>query len=89
MGHAMPAKHAEIDRNFDRFMDLLPSLMKEHADQYVLMRGTEVIDFFGSALDAQIAGNQKFSDEIFSIQHIKQSPEDLGFMSHALYTRPA
>ncbi len=82
LSHA--AKTAEIDRNLDQFLRVLPSLISEHKGQYVLLRHGAVLEFFASALDAQIAGNQRFEDEVFSIQHVTEMPEELGYFSYAL-----
>jgi hypothetical protein len=87
MNGADLGKSAEIDRNWERFMELLPALMGEHAGDYVLMKDRSVIGYYKSALDAQIAGNQQFEDQIFSIQHIAQAPEELGRYSYAILSR--
>jgi hypothetical protein len=81
------AKLTEIDRNLERFLELLPTLVTAHRDKYVLMRHQEVIGYFGSAIDAQIAGNQQFEDQIFSIQEVKEMAEELGRYSYAVLSR--
>jgi len=80
-------KLAEIDSNLKRFLELLPTLVKAHHDKYVLMRHQEVIGYFGTAIDAQIAGNQQFDDQIFSIQQVKETAEELGRYSYAVLSR--
>jgi len=82
-------KLAEIDRNRERFLTLLPSMMAEHAGQYVLLRKQEVIAYYDSAMDAQIAGNQQFSDRIFSIQQVREVAEELGHFAYAIPAREA
>lgn len=84
---AISGKEAEIDRNFEAFARLLPSLLPEHANEYALMRHGEIVSFHASALDAQIAGNQAYDDRVFSIQQVDQRAQDLGFYSYALYPR--
>lgn len=79
-------KRAEIDLNLSRFLELLPELMKDHADRVVLMRYGAVVGHFDTALDAQIAGNQQFQDRLFSIQHVQDVAEELGHFTHALYS---
>lgn len=81
MSHTIADKDAEIDRNFERFLELLPGLVAEHAGEYVLMRDREIVEFFPSALDAQIAGNQRYADSGFSIQEVEMEPEHLGVYS--------
>jgi hypothetical protein len=87
MNHVPLTKTAEIERNFNHFIQLLPSLMAEHEGEYALLRDTEIIAFYPSALDAQIAGNRRFPDHVFSIQLVKTTAEDLGYWSHALRPR--
>ena len=81
------AKSEEIDRNLEKFFTILPELMADHAGQYVLMRHGEVIEFFESALDAQIAGNRKFADSGFSIQAVEETIQELGYYSYAIDSR--
>ena len=77
------SKIEEIDRNLEKFLAMLPSLLAQHAGQYVLMRHGAVVSFFDSARDAQIAGNQKFSDMVFSIQPVEDTVEQLRHFSSA------
>jgi hypothetical protein len=79
-------KRAEIEGNLSRFLELLPDLMKDHADQHVLMRHGAVVGYFETALDAQIAGNQQFQDRLFSIQHVQEVAEELGHFAHAVHS---
>lgn len=80
-------KSEEIDRNLERLLQALPDLMPEHEGQYALMRHGHIVDFFADALDAQIAGNQRFEDGIFSIQCVQEAAEQLGHFSHAVDPR--
>ena len=84
MGHS---KSEEIDRNLERFLQALPGLLSDHQDQYALIRHGEIQEFFDSALDAQIAGNQRFDDHMFSIQCVTQTAEELGYFSYAIDPR--
>ena len=83
------AKAAEIDRNLSCFLEALPSLLPDHADEYALIRGGNVLDFYGSALDAQIAGNRRFEDRLFSIQRVEHVTEELGYYTYAIDQRQA
>ena len=87
MSRTVISKIEEIDRNLEKFLAMLPSLLPQHAGQYVLMRHVAVVDFFDSALDAQIAGNQKFGDMVFSIQPVEETVEQLGYFSYAIDQR--
>ncbi len=83
MDKAARAKSEEIDRNLGMFIAALPSMLPDHEGQYVLLRHGEVIGFFSTALDAQIAGNRAFDDRMFSIQHVTATAEELGFFAYA------
>ena len=83
MSHA-DAKLAEIDRNLERFLQLLPSLLAEHDGQYALLRHGAVVEYHTCALDAQIAGNRRFEDRMFSIQQVANVPAELGHYSYAV-----
>jgi hypothetical protein len=78
------AKLTEIDRNLEMFLQLLPSIMDEHEGQYALLRHQSVIGYYSSAIDAQIAGNQKFTDRLFSIQEVSEAVAELGHYSYAV-----
>jgi hypothetical protein len=81
------SKSDEIDRNLERFLEVLPALVPDHEGQYALIRHGEIHEFFGSALDAQIAGNQRFDDQLFSIQCVRETAEELGYFSYAVDPR--
>jgi hypothetical protein len=81
------SKSEEIDRNLERFLEALPSLVGAHQGEYALIRHGAIQGFFPTAIDAQIAGNQKFDDQIFSIQCVKETAEELGYFSYAVDPR--
>ena len=81
------SKSEEINRNLERFLEALPTLVSDHEGEYALIRHGTIQDFFPSAIDAQIAGNQKFDDQIFSIQCVKEAAEELGCFSYAVDPR--
>jgi hypothetical protein len=81
------SKREEIERNFEEFRKELPNLVAVREGQYALIRHGEIKDFFNTALDAQIAGNRQFDDQLFSIQCVKETAEDLGFFSYAIDPR--
>ncbi len=78
------AKSAEINKNLARFLEMLPAVVVDHEGQYALLRHGEIVEFFPSAIEAQIAGNRRFDDFIFSIQHVKETAEELGYFSCAI-----
>jgi hypothetical protein len=80
------SKSDEIDRNLAKFLEMQPSL-PGHSGEWVLMRIAAIVGFYPSALDAQIAGNNKFNDDIFSIQPVMEEAEELGYFSYAVDPR--
>lgn len=58
--------------------------MADHAGQYALLRQESVVAYFSSAIDAQIAGNQRFDDRMFSIQQVAPSVAESGRFSYAV-----
>jgi hypothetical protein len=48
------------------------------------MRDGQIIEFFDTARDAYVTGQQLFKeDQLFSVQEVIETPVDLGFFSHA------
>jgi hypothetical protein len=83
------AKSAEIDRNLAKFLELLPEISREHPGKWALLKDASIIDFYDSAMDAQIAGNNRFDDQLFSIQPVTEEVEMLGYFSYAVDRGPA
>jgi hypothetical protein len=81
------SKSEEISKNLERFLQALPALVPDHEGQYALIKDGSIQEFFDSAMDAQIAGNQRFDDQIFSIQCVKEEAEELGYFSYAVDPR--
>ena len=81
------SKLEEIQRNLAQFLEALPSLVPDHKGEYALLRHGRIEGFFGCALDAQVAGNQRFDDQIFSIQRVEQTAAELGYLSYAVDPR--
>lgn len=79
----------EIDRNYDSFTRLLPSILSNHHGQYALLRHQDIADFFPDFGTAIRAGDERFADRMYSVQEVTDRPADLGFFSHALDTRIA
>lgn len=81
------SKRQEIERNLEQFRKELPALIGDHDGQYALIRHGKIKAFFDSPLDAQIAGNRQFDDQLFSIQCVKEAAEELGYFSYAVDPR--
>ena len=87
MSHNTQAKLAEIDGNLQQFLRQLPSLMVEHEGKHALLRHGRIVNYYESAIDAQIAGNLQFGDGLFSIQQVKEVAEELGHFAYAIHPR--
>ena len=81
MTEVLSAKASEIDRNLACFLTMLPDLVRDHDGQYALLRHGSIVEFFPTAVEAQIAGNQRFGDRVFSIQVVKEEAEELANIS--------
>lgn len=82
-------KERTIADNFVAFEAMLPVLMKDHRGEFALMRHGEVVDFYAKASEAHLTGLQRFADKEFSVQRVEAKALDLGFFSHARYSRIA
>ena len=77
-------RQLEVRANYDAFMKQLPQLLATHVGKFALMRHGQIVDFFDTPGDANRAGIKLYSDALFSIQEVTDSPVDLGFFSHAM-----
>ena len=80
---ADPRKH-EIERNYRALVALLPSLLAANRGKFALMRDGAIKEFYDTARDAFLAGQQAYADGLFSVQEVTNSPVDLGHFSHAI-----
>lgn len=80
MDHAR--QKLEVDQNYDAFVRLLGTILRDHRDQLALMRDGQVVGFYDTPREALEVAAQKFPDGIFSIQEVTDEPIDLGFWSH-------
>jgi hypothetical protein len=76
----------EIDRNYVAFVELLPTLLASHREQYALMKGGKIVNFFSSAIDARTAAESFIDDKLYSIQKVTDSAIDLGYFSRAVHS---
>ena len=77
-------KHvSEIQRNFDFFQSVVPSIMDEHAGKMALIHDCIIVGYFDSPGEAVKAGADRFGDLPFSVQRVIDRPIDIGFLSHA------
>ena len=75
----------QIEDNYKAFQTQLPSLLSSRRGKFALMRNGQIVEFFDTARDAYVAGQQIFAtDRLFSVQEVIETPVDLGFFSHAV-----
>lgn len=79
------ARQTEVDRNLEAFRSRLPELLSTHPGKYALIRNQEIIGFFDTLVDALLAGQKLYTDQMFSIQQVTETTVDLGFFSHAVH----
>jgi hypothetical protein len=77
----------QVDKNYEAFVAMLPSILATHQNQYALMMDGEVVGFFSTLEDAYTTANKFLADQSFSVQKVTDIPVDLGFFSHALGIR--
>ncbi len=73
---------AEIDKNFQAFKKLLPTIKSSHSGEYALLRDRKIIKYFASASDAFTHAEKNYPDGVFSIQKVTDTVVDLGYFSH-------
>ncbi len=77
----------QIRQNYEAFLAQLPTLVLTQRGKFALLHDGKIIEFFDTARDAYIAGQQIFPEKIFSVQEVTETPVDLGFFSHAMPQR--
>jgi hypothetical protein len=65
------------------FPALAAQLLPEHRGEFALLRKCGVVHFYRTPFEAELAGEEKFSDGLYSIQEVTEAPADLGFFTHA------
>ena len=65
----------EIEKNYQAFKRLLPTLMK-YENHHALMRHEKVIGIYSTARDAVMTGKIFYEDGLFSVQEITARPAD-------------
>jgi hypothetical protein len=74
----------EVKKNYEAFEQMLPDLLANQKGKFALMHDGEVIEFFDTVRDAYITGQKLYSDNLFSVQEVVETPVDLGYFSHAI-----
>lgn len=79
------SQQQEVDRNYEEFQKLLPSILHTHRNQYALMQDGKVIGYYSTSRDATITANSFLAGKPYSIQRVTDGKVDLGFFSHAMH----
>jgi hypothetical protein len=74
----------QVDKNYQAFLALLPTIIPLHQDKYALMKDGVAVGFYTTLEDAYMTANQFYKDQPFSVQKVTETPVDLGFFSHAV-----
>ena len=74
----------EIERNYQAFKKMEQNFEEQDDGKFALLKNGKLIEILANKIDAHRMGIKLFEDEIYSIQEIRTSPHDLGFMSYAL-----
>ena len=82
----MSNHQTEVERNFARFKELLPTLGSSNG-KFALMRHGDIIQVYDTFTDALNTAVAFYADGIYSIQKITDKPIDLGLRSRALLLR--
>lgn len=83
-----PAERGEIQRSsvlaeeLDAFWNALPRLIEEAKGRFVLIKGSDVIDTFGTRDDAIKEGYDRFGNVPFLVKEIAELERPLNFISH-------
>ncbi len=77
----------QVDRNYEAFLAMLPSILPLHQDKYALLKDGVAVGFYTTLEDAYMTANQFYKDQPFSVQKVTDTPVDLGFFSHAVCSR--
>lgn len=60
-------RQIEVDRNLEFFREMLPELLRTNRGKFALIRHREITGYFDTLMDALIAGQKLYSDQMFSI----------------------
>lgn len=76
-------KLREIRSNYEYFKQILPTIIHEHRGAFALIKNKKIVQFYSTAIDAEKAGYQCYSDGIFSVQKVDDVLIDLGMFAYA------
>lgn len=69
----------QVSDNYKAFTRMLPALLEEHHDQWVVLRDQKAIEVLPKEMDAYHYAMSRYPDDRWSIQHIReQKPIRMG-----------
>ena len=74
----------EIDKNYEFFLKELPNIFSLYSNKYVLLKNSEIIDYFDTLDDAIKYAKMRFEDGLYSIQKVNEPPVNLGYIGSFL-----
>jgi hypothetical protein len=74
----------EVDRNYEAFQKLLPTIDLTNREKFALMKDQRILGFYSTAEDARTAGATFIEDRRYSIQQATEGVVDLGFFNYAV-----
>lgn len=83
-----PQQNPQVDQNYERFKEILPSLLQTHAGKQAVMHDGKVVEILDTFGDAVRFGHAQFGDYNFSVQEITSESVSLGFHSYAMHPSP-
>jgi len=74
----------ELQTELDVFERLRLTLLDRAAGKYALVKGSDLVDIFGSEVEAIRDGYRRFGNEAFLVKHIVEADVPLNFTSFNL-----
>jgi hypothetical protein len=82
----MSEHQTEVEKNFAKFKEVLPTLTA-HYGKFALFRDGKLVEIYDTFEDALKTAQAFYVDGLYSIQKITNKPIDLGLRSRALLHR--
>ena len=67
MAEQSKSGESEVKQNYNVFMQKLPELVQTYKGKFALMHDGQIVAFFDTPGDANLAGEKLYSDGLFSI----------------------
>lgn len=75
------ASQIEVDRNYEKFLELLPKIIGDHEGKFALMSKGEIVEYYDSFGDACNTGDKFLKRGNYSVQEVTYNAIDLGAFS--------